>query len=147
MLGSEIGGQTLQVAGDKVRIQTEVATTIGTVRGLEEFLILDNDAEDIVMGVYWYQRVTNGGGNDPNIRILNVRNFGVFMQNPLENGLDDAPEDSLMDNANVDVYPESILETWEQCHFNLDFPKLDHLKIPSRAWQNALIKKDLEFTP
>ena len=54
----------MQVAGDKVRIQTEVATTIGKVRGLEEFLILDNDAEDIVMGVYWYQNLTNGGAND-----------------------------------------------------------------------------------
>ena len=102
---------------------------MGKVRGVEEFLILDNDAEDIVVGVFWYQRVTNGGRNDPNIRILDMRDFGVFMQNPiLENGLDDAPKDSLMDNPNVDVYPESTLKAWEQCHFNLYFPKLDHLK-------------------
>ena len=40
----------MQVAGDKVRIQTEVFTTMGKIRGLEEFIILDNDAEDIVMG-------------------------------------------------------------------------------------------------
>ena len=81
-----VGGQTLHVAGDRVRIMTEVATTMGKVRGVEEFLLLDNDAEDIVMGVYWFQRVTNGGANDPNIRILDMRNFGVFLQNPLENG-------------------------------------------------------------
>ena len=55
----------MHVASDKVRIQTAVATTMGKVRGAEEFLILDNDAEDMVMGVYWYQRVTNGGSNDP----------------------------------------------------------------------------------
>ena len=48
------------------------------------------------------------------------------MRNPLENGSDDATEDSLMANANVDVYPEPILKAWEKCHFNLDFPKLDH---------------------
>ena len=54
-------GQTLHVAGDKIRIQTEVATTMGKVRGVEEFLVLDNDAKDIIMGVNWYQRVTNGG--------------------------------------------------------------------------------------
>ena len=36
-----VGGQTLQVAGDKVRIQTEVSTAMGKVRGLEEFLILE----------------------------------------------------------------------------------------------------------
>ena len=47
-----VGGQTLHVAGDKVRIQIEVATTMGKVRGVEEFLFLDNDAEDMVMGVY-----------------------------------------------------------------------------------------------
>ena len=47
-----VSGQTLQAAGDKVRIQTEVTTTMGKVRGLGEFLILDNDVEDIVIGVY-----------------------------------------------------------------------------------------------
>jgi len=57
---------------------------------------------------------------------LDMKNFGVFLSNPLENGdADDTPEDSQMSNANVDVYPERTLE---QCHFNLDFPKLDHLK-------------------
>ena len=81
-----VGGQTLHVAGDRVRILREVATTMGKVRGVEEFLVLDNDAEDMVMGVYWFQRVTNGGSNDPNIRILDMKNFGVFMQNPLEKG-------------------------------------------------------------
>ena len=55
-----VGGQTLHVAGDGVRILTEVANTMGKVQGVEEFLVLDNDAEDIVMGVYWFQRVTNG---------------------------------------------------------------------------------------
>ena len=88
-----VGGQILHVAGDRVRIVTEVATTMGEVRGVEEFLVLDNDAEDMVMGVYWFQRVTNGGGNDPNVQILDMKNFGVFMPYPLENGSDDAPED------------------------------------------------------
>ena len=115
-----VGGQTLHVAGDKLMVQTEVSITMGKVRGVEEFLILDNDAEDMVMALYWYQRVTNGGENDPNIRILDKKNFGVFTQNPFENGSDDAPEDALMDNVNVNVYPESTLEAWEQCHFNLD---------------------------
>ena len=55
------------------------------------------------------------------------------MQNPLKNGSDDGPEDALMADANVDVNLGSILEAWEQCRFNLDFPKLDH----ARAWQNA----------
>ena len=69
------------------------------------------------------------------------------MQNPLENESDDAPEDALMDDANVDVYPESSSETWERCHFNLT--KLDHLKpsfvnMAERSF-NRLTKKDKEW--
>jgi hypothetical protein len=44
----------------------------------------------------------NGGSNGQNIWILDMKNFGVFMPNPLENGSDDAPEDALMDNANIE---------------------------------------------
>ena len=50
------------------------------------------------------------------------------MPNPIENGSDDALGDALIDNANVEVYPEPISEAWEQRHFNLEFPKLNHLK-------------------
>ena len=54
-----VGGQTLQIAGDKVRIRTEVA--IAWLVKREEFLNLDNDVKDVVMRVHWYQRVTNSG--------------------------------------------------------------------------------------
>ena len=50
--------------------------------------------------------------NDPNIRILDMKNFGVFLANRLENGPDDAPENSLLSNADVDVYPKRTLEAW-----------------------------------
>ena len=93
----------LQVSADKIRIETEVSTPMGKVQGREK--VLDNDTEDVVVGLYWYQRMTNGAGNDTNIRILDMENFGVFMENPLENGSDDAPEDALMSNSNLDVYP------------------------------------------
>ena len=62
------------------------------------------------------------------------------MQNPLETGANHAPEDSLMANANMDVYPEPTLEAWEQCHFNLDFPKLDHLKAIVREYSRTLFQ-------
>jgi len=45
-----VGGETIMVSSDKVGIVNEVATTMGKVRGREEFLILDND--NVVMGVY-----------------------------------------------------------------------------------------------
>ena len=43
------------------------------VPGQVEFLILGNDAEDIVMVVHWYQKVTNGVGNNSNIRISDMK--------------------------------------------------------------------------
>ena len=51
---------------------------MGKVRGLEEILILVHDTEDIFGGL-----LANGGKNDPNMRILDMTNFGLFMQNPL----------------------------------------------------------------
>ena len=48
------------------------------------------------------------------IRILDMKNFGVFMPNTLEKVSDDAPEDSLMSDYNVDVYLEQTLEAWEE---------------------------------
>ena len=56
----------------------------------------------------------------------NIQIFGYFCQTLLKMRQEDAPEDALMCNANIDVYSERNLEFWEQCHFNLDFPKLDH---------------------
>ena len=35
------------------------------------------------------------------------------MKNPVEKGSDDAPEDSLMADDNVDVNTERTFETWE----------------------------------
>jgi len=115
---------------------------MGEIRGVNEFLILNNNAEDMVMRIYWYQSVTNGEVNDPNIRIFDMKNFGDFMQNTLEKG----SEDALMDNDNVDIYLESNLKAWEKRHFNLDFLKLEPLKAivreHGRTLFNPLIKKD-----
>jgi len=40
----------------------------------------------------------------------------------------------------VKVYPEPTLEAWKQCHFNLDFPKLDHLKAIVREHGKTLFQ-------
>ena len=57
-------------------------------------------------------------------------------------------EDSLMANANVIVYPDVTLEAWEKCHFNLNFPKLDHLKESmTERCSNRSTKKDKELSP
>jgi hypothetical protein len=45
------GGQTLALTGDKVKIVVEVVTNMGPHVTLQEFLVMDNDGEDLVMGV------------------------------------------------------------------------------------------------
>ena len=52
-----VGGQRLGVSGDKIMFMTEVKTTWGTFHSEQEFLILDQDGEGLVMGVIWYNSV------------------------------------------------------------------------------------------
>jgi len=46
-----VGGQTLHVTGDRVLMQTEVGTNLGNFHSDQDFLILDQDSEDLVMSV------------------------------------------------------------------------------------------------
>jgi len=52
-----VGGQTLHVTGDRVLIQTEVGINLGNFHSDQDFLILDQDSEDLVMGVQWYNLI------------------------------------------------------------------------------------------
>jgi len=49
-----VGGQRLGVSGDKTTFMTEVKTTWRTFYSEQEFLILDQDREDLLMGVIWF---------------------------------------------------------------------------------------------
>jgi hypothetical protein len=115
------------LTGDKVKIVVEVATSMGPHVTLQEFLVMDHDGEDLVMGVQWHTMLV--GGNRAGIsRIVDVNTFGVPAPNPLDSSQDEAPEDLLLDTSELEVFPEAIQEGMEQCHFNEDFPKLDKLK-------------------
>ena len=45
-----VGGQNLVISGDKVKIEVDVATNIRIKTSIQDFLILENDAELLVMG-------------------------------------------------------------------------------------------------
>jgi hypothetical protein len=134
-----VGGQTLLVTGDKVRLQVEVATNMGKVASVQEFLVLEEDAEDMVMGVHWHNELV--GGHRANLtRIVDLDTFGVSVPNPLDSAQDEAPEYEMFEDSNVESYPTYINEDWEQCQFNHNFPKLDRLKEIVRTHGEHLFK-------
>ena len=45
-----VGRQSLVISGDKVKMEVDVATNMGIKTSIQDFLILENDAESLVMG-------------------------------------------------------------------------------------------------
>jgi hypothetical protein len=124
---SLVGNHSLHVQGDKVRMQMDVGTNMGRRGSVQEFLILDEDSENLVIGVHWHQSLF-GGNSTQMVRMVNIDTFGVQMWNPLDTAQDEAPEDSLMDTSTLEVFPEPSGEAWENCYLNPDFPQLDRLR-------------------
>jgi hypothetical protein len=52
-----VGGRSLNVTGDKVKLLVQVGTNMGCITSTNEVLILDDGAEDMVMGVAWHKSV------------------------------------------------------------------------------------------
>ena len=46
-----MGGQTLVISGDKAKIEVDNATNMGIKPSIQEFLILEQDTEPLVIGV------------------------------------------------------------------------------------------------
>ena len=93
----------------------------------QDFLVLDDDVEDMVMGVQWYNSVLKGSPTD-HIKILDAKIRGLTYENPIKFGQYLAPEDDLLENSTIGVFPDLNLEPWESFHFNPDFPDLNRLK-------------------
>ena len=60
--------------------------------------------------------------------IVDIRGFGIPEQVPIEFSQDIAPEDDLLENSDLDVFPSQVSEPWELCTFNPEFPQLERLK-------------------
>ena len=60
--------------------------------------------------------------------IVDIRGFGIPEQVPIEFSQDIAPEDDLLENSDLDVFPSQVSEPWEFCTFNPEFPQLERLK-------------------
>ena len=93
-------GQNLVISGDKMRMEVDVETNMGNKTSIQDFLILDNDAESLVMGVQWYTSLVGEQCGD-SVRIVIIDTFGTNLSNPLESAEDKAVEDKFLDDATI----------------------------------------------
>ena len=63
------------ISGDKVKMEVDFATNMGLNTSIQEFLILENDAELLVMGVQWHRSSVGEHSGEP-IRLVNIETFG-----------------------------------------------------------------------
>ena len=83
-------------------MQTEVGTNLGNFHSDQDFLILDQDSEDLVMEVQWHNYI--------------FRDFcarGIIIENPIDLGQDLAPDDDLLEGSTIGVFSDLNLEAWE----------------------------------
>ena len=71
---------------------TEVKTTRRTFYLEQEFLIFDQDGEDLVMGVIWFNSIMTAKRNQIT-KIVDIRGFGIPEEVPIEFSQDISPQD------------------------------------------------------
>jgi hypothetical protein len=116
----------MHVTGDKTHILVQVNTNFGLEVSEQEFLILDDDTEEIVMGVSWHRALMTEEYRGL-IDIVDAEDDPRYSRRYFEVGQDEAREDRLMAESTMEVFPEFTGEAWEQCEFNGEFPDLDRL--------------------
>jgi len=83
---------------------TEVKTIWGRFCSEQEVLILDQDGEDLVSGVIWFNSVMTAKRSEIT-KIVDIRGFGMSEEVPIEVNQDVAPEDELLENSDLDACP------------------------------------------
>ena len=80
------------------------------------------------MGFQWHTSLVGEQCGD-SVRMVNIDTFGQPMTNPLEAVEDKADEDSVLDDANLDVYPggsKEAPEAYTQCFLTPAFLTKTH---------------------
>ena len=111
------------IFGDKAKMEFDAAK-IGIKTSIKEFLILEHDKEPLVMGVQWHSSLVGENCSD-STRLVNIWiHLVTRWANALDAIEDKAEEDQILDNANLDVYPEAVVEepeAYNQCVLTLVF--------------------------
>ena len=124
-----MGGQSLVILGNKVKMEVDVATNMGIKISIQDLLILEN-GESLAMDVQC----------EDSVRVVNIDTFGTKLSNPLESAEHKAVEDNLLDDSTIEVCPEiDGVEPHNQCFFDPDSPDQ---KSRSHNWTG--MKEDLK---
>ena len=91
------------------------------------------------MGVQWHSSLVGENCGD-STRLVNMDTFSNPMANPLKAIEDEAEEDSILDDANLDVHPgtsEEEPEAYNECFLTL-FSRPRRAQVnSSQAWENS----------
>ena len=100
---------------------------MGSFHSEQEFLIMDQDGEDLVMGVILFNSLMTAKCSQIT-KIVDIRGFRISEEFHIEFSQDIAMEDDLLENSDLDVFPSQVSEPWESCTFNPNFSDLERLK-------------------
>jgi hypothetical protein len=98
------------------------------------------------MGVEWHRKLLAGLGEGL-VQLMDVDEDSRYCPNQFRTGQDEVRDDRLMEDSSLEVFPEQSDETWEQCHFNPDFPQLDRLRDMVRNHDQVLFQVGLRVDP
>jgi hypothetical protein len=98
----------MHVTGDKTHILVQVNTNFGLEVSEQEFLILDDDTEEIVMGVSWHRALMTEEYRGL-IDIVDAEDDPRYSRRYFEVGQDEAREDRLMADNPPWKYSQSSL--------------------------------------
>jgi len=80
-IGSNWWCQNFMISGDKVKMEVDVATNMGIKTSIQDFLILENNDESLVMGMQWHTSLVGEQCGD-SVRMVNIDTFWTNLSNP-----------------------------------------------------------------
>ena len=96
-----VGDQNLMISGDKVKMEVDVVTNMGIKTLIQDFLIWQNDAKSLVMGVQWHTSMVGEQCGD-SVRMVNIDTFGTKLSKP-RNRLKIKLRRIVVDDATIEV--------------------------------------------
>ena len=121
-----------------MQIATLSAENLGKFLFRKELLILDQEGEDLVIGAIWFNSVMTAQRREIT-KIVDIRRFGIPEEVPVEFSQDVAPEDKLLENSDLDAYPNQVSVT---CTCHPEFPESERLNSIVKSHGSVLFHKE-----
>jgi len=134
-----VGTQYLNVSGDKARFEVDVGTNMGRISSEREFWNLDNDEEHMVMGVQWNNDLVG-----IIVRIVNIDTFGQVFANPPEYVEDEAVEENIFQENNIERKIGELGEIFFILLFRTSIPSETSCKDMGKCFSNHSTKRGVQ---